>query len=72
MNSCFQTEASIAEKDFKLKDLELKTIYLFNILTYIHLTWYNQYGPILVFIKSERLMNYFITYIFTIYVKTSY
>lgn len=51
MNNCFQTEASIAEKDFKLKDLELKTIFL----TFSHTSYIaHQYGPILVFIKSER------------------
>lgn len=44
VNNCFQTEASVAAKDFKPKDLELKTS---NILTCIHLTLAHQQEPIL-------------------------
>lgn len=55
MNNGFQSEISVADEDFKPKDLELKTIFLTFSHIYI-LTMAHQYGPILTFVKSERLI----------------
>lgn len=55
MNDCFQIEASVADKLFKPKDLELKTIFLTFLYIY---TFYmaHKYEPTLVFFKSETLI----------------
>lgn len=55
VNNGFQSEISVADEDFKPKDLELKTIFLTFSHIYI-LTMAHQYGPILTFVKSERLI----------------
>lgn len=55
MNDSFQREASVADKDFKPKDLELKTIFL--TFSYIPTSYMvHKYEPNLVFLKSEMLM----------------
>lgn len=63
MNNGFHSEISVADKDFKPKDLELKTIFLTFSNIYI-LTMAHQYETILVFVKSERLIWIVLLHIF--------